>query len=158
VDFEDQFSYGLVDAGDGDATRLTGVAGVDRYENPRFGFRLDVPRALTAMPPPENGDGMQWRLGRLVAMTASGMWNGPDHAPPTCAASPNVMGSSRSAASCWATGRRDGYVFWEKSVVKGDVLYSLRFQYVDAVKEAMDSVVAGVTKSWKLGAPAKPEP
>jgi hypothetical protein len=62
------------DAGTSDGAPLrAGTAKYAPYANARFGFSVDVPTALRAMPEPMNGDGLQWRLGNMVAITASGM-------------------------------------------------------------------------------------
>lgn len=144
-DFEDQFRYGQIDAGPGDRAGLVKPAYVS-YANPRFQFALDVPATFTPMPEPTNGDGMQWRLGSLVAMTASGM-HGLD-LPLSCPNSKNVTKHRSGKNTCWATGKKDGFVFWVHIVRKEDVDYSLRFQYAESVKEAMDPIVEHVSASW----------
>jgi hypothetical protein len=151
-DFEDQFTYGTIDAGAGDSRLLATRPEYERYGNPRFGFWLDAPKTLVAMEAPTNGDGQQWRLGKRVAMTASGMYSPYDGAP-ECASSANVTGHRETKNMCWATGKRGGYIFWERSIVKNGVLFSLRFQYEDSLKEAMDPIVGHVNASWK-----QPEP
>ena len=151
-DFEDQFEYGEYDAGPGDPSALTKKPGYDSYANPRFGFSLDVPRALTAMPGPDNGDGMQWRLGTLVSMTASGMNNMPElGSMPLCASSKNVVAHSESKSGCFSTGKRNGTIFWERYAVTKDTVYSLRFQYSESLKSAMDAIVTHVNASWLHG-------
>jgi hypothetical protein len=149
IDFDDQFAYGGIDAGAGDPARLTARPGYAPYQNARFGFSLDVPRAFDAMPEPTNGDGLQWRLGRLAAMTASGMYAVPEVGL-SCARSPHVVSHRESKTSCWSTGKRDGWIFWEREVIAGDVLYSLRFQYAVSLKSEMDPIVTHVNASWKV--------
>jgi hypothetical protein len=148
IDFEDQFEYGEFDAGVGDATALTKKPGFDSYTNTRFGFALDVPRALTAMPAPENNDGLQWRLGNLIAMTASGM-NWMDIDGVMCASSKHVVAHQESKSACFSTGKRDGYIFWERHVISHEVDFSLRFQYAESLKSAMDPIVRHVNASWQ---------
>ncbi|MEO8796985.1 MAG: hypothetical protein ABI551_03795, partial [Polyangiaceae bacterium] len=148
-DFEDQFAYGEFDAGVGDPSALTKRPGYDGYGNGRFGFSLDVPNALTVMPEPTNGDGMQWRLGHIVAMTASGMNYLPELGL-SCAASKNVTAHRATKTSCWATGKRDGMIYWEKQVVARDAVFSLRFEYAEALKTQMDPIVTHVSASWKF--------
>ena len=148
-DFEDQFAYGEYDAGTGDPATLAKKPGYDPYANPRFGFTLDVPKALTAMPEPENGDGLQWRLGNLIAITASGM-NWMPEIGLSCASSKNVTGHEATKTSCWATGKRDGMIYWEKEAVSRDTLFSLRFEYAESLKTQMDPIVKHVNASWKF--------
>jgi hypothetical protein len=147
-DFEDQFSYGEYDAGKGDASALTKKPGFDSYANGRFGFSLDVPRALTPMPEPENGDGRQWRLGSLVSMTASGMNWVPEYGSAMCASSKNVVAHQESKSACFSTGKRDGFIFWERHVIAREIDFSLRFQYAESLKSAMDPIVTHVNASW----------
>ena len=147
TDFEDQFQYG--DAGVGDPALLTSKPGYVGYANPRFSFSLDVPRAFTAMPEPTNGDGLQWRLGNQVAMTASGM-HAIEELPLGCASSSHVTAHMAAKKSCWATGKRDGFIFWEKFVVAHEIMFSLRFQYAESVKAQMDPIVTHVNASWRF--------
>jgi hypothetical protein len=147
-DFEDERDYGLLDAGAGDPSNLRTRPGYASYRNGRFGFVLDVPRALDAMEPPINGDGQRWRLGGLVIVTASGiLWPEP---APNCPSSANVVAHRETATTCWATGTRDGYIFWYKAVVAHGVQYSLRFQYKQELKAAMDPIVTHVNASWRF--------
>jgi len=147
-DFEDERAYLGADAGPGDPKRIAHAHGYDRYVNARFGFSLDVPRGLDALPAPTNGDGMVWRNGDLVVLAASGMMNVIDLAPP-CARSKNVTAHKETTSTCWATGERDGYVFWERYAVANEVMYSLRFQYAESLKAEMDPIVTRVSASWK---------
>jgi len=146
-DFEDALVYGGYDAGPGDPSLLAKEPGYEAYGNPRFGFSLDVPKALTAMPEPDNGDGMQWRLGNLVVMTASGMYYQPELGL-SCPTSKNVTAHRATKTTCWATGKRDGVIYWEKEVFARDTLFSLRFQYAESLKAQMDGIVTHVNASW----------
>jgi hypothetical protein len=118
------------------------------YGNPRFGFHLEVPTVFRPMREPDNGDGRQWRLGHLVAMTASGMYAPSEDYSPECANSPHVTAHQESKFACFATGQLKGFVHWERQVVARGVIFSLRFQYVEELKIAMDPIVAHVNASW----------
>jgi hypothetical protein len=148
-DFENQLAGVDPSAGVGDASLLARKPGYTTYANGRFGFSLDVPRAFTAMPGPANGDGLQWRLGNQAAMTASGMHWSTDIEGPLCATSSHVTARKETKTSCWATGKRDGFIFWERAVVSRGVLYTLRFQYAESLKATLDPVVTHVNGSWK---------
>jgi hypothetical protein len=158
IDFEDQFNYCSDDPecagfpkGNADPTALTaGTMRYGRYWNGRFGFGLDVPAAFAVMPEPVNGDGQQWRIGKAVAMTASGMnWDFDDEQG-TCPSSKNVTARRETKTSCFATGKANGFIFWERHEIARGVLYSLRFQYVESLKTAMDPVVTHVNASWRF--------
>ncbi len=147
--FEDQFEYGIgddIDAGPDDTSLLAKAPHYASYTNGRFGFSLDVPTSFTAMAEPTNGDGMQWRLGHLVAMTASGMNSMPDVDSLSCNAHAQIHTASKS--SCFSTGKHGGFIFWERHVIAHQIDFSLRFQYAESLKTAMDDIVAHVNKSW----------
>jgi hypothetical protein len=163
VDFEDEFDYGSADeeAGTPDAdpkavaALKAGKTTYSSYMNPRFGFAVDVPSEFDAMPPPVNGDGLQFRLGKLAVMTASGgYWDEPRY--DICPNSIHVTARRSTAKSCFATGKANGYIFWERTEVRHGVAYDVRLQYVESLKAAMDPVVKHVNESWIIGRPAEP--
>lgn len=145
-EFEDELSDGGLDAGAGNARAITSRVWYAPYANGRFAFLVDVPTALRAMPEPADGDGQQWRLGHLVAMTASGAYAQPGD--PRCPSSPHVTAHTESKTACFATGKLHGYIYWERHVVAHGIDYSLRFQYAQGLKSAMDRVIARVNRSW----------
>ncbi len=106
-----------------------------------------MPHAFDAAPDPENGDGRQWRIGKVAAMTASGM-QALGGMSVSCANTPNVTAHKETKTTCWSTGKRGGWIFWERQAIVHDMMYSLRFQYVDAMKGAMDPIVTHVNASW----------
>lgn len=151
AEFESLFDYGSSEpakVGPSDPARLKTSPGYESYSNSRFGFVVDVPRAFTAMPAPDNGDGMSWRLGDIAAMTASGMNWVLEEAPP-CEKTPHVSGFKKTKTSCWRTGVVGDFIYWERWELQHDVLSSLRFQYKVSMKDAMDPVVTHVAHSWK---------
>lgn len=157
ADFEGEFAYGADDGAKNVTPSPAGIAALKagktqytRYANGRFGFTVDVPDSFRAMPAPANGDGMQYRLGPLAVMTASGMfWSEPGF-DGTCPASNRVTARKETATTCFATGKANGFIFWERAVIAHGVLYSLRFQYVESLKDAMDPVVTHVNESWSF--------
>jgi hypothetical protein len=154
TDFEDEFEYGSADPsltahGTADPRALDGDVGYESYGNGRFGFALDVPRAFRAMPEPTNGDGLQWRLGGDAVLTASGMYAMGD-SPFVCARSKNVTAHSETKRTCWSTGKRDGFIYWERARLERGVIYLLRFQYRESLKDRMAPIVEHVNASWKI--------
>jgi hypothetical protein len=147
-DFEDQFLLGKFDAGPSDPMRLTTKAGYDAYANGRYGYTVDVPRSFEPMPDPTNADGRHWRLGRLAAMTVSGKHASAD-ASVQCPHSPDVTGHGETSVVCWATGKHDGWIFWERMALARGTLYVLQIQYVETLKASMDPVAAHVNASWQ---------
>jgi hypothetical protein len=124
-----------------------------RYGNPRFGFSVDVPTFFAASPPPTNGDGQEWTWGGRATMTASGMNAMGMTTKEGCAGDAKRKGMtahSLTATDCWVTGRDGGRIFWEKTQLAGDVVYSLRFDYEERLKDAFDPLVAHVNASWRV--------
>ncbi len=154
VDFDDLFEYGSADpampsGGAVDPRVLAGKVAYEPYANGRFAFSLDVPRAFRAMPEPMNGDGLQWRLGRDAAMTASGMYADPE-IPLMCARSKNVTAHTQTKRGCWSTGKRGGFIFWQRERLDRQVVYFLEFQYKEGLKDQMAPIVEHVNASWTL--------
>jgi hypothetical protein len=149
-ELEDEFTYDDgFDAGVADRGALARAPiQYTGYSNPRFGFHLEVPTVFRPMPDPDTGDGRQWRLGHLVAVTASGMYVPSDDYYPACANSPHVTAHQGSKLACFATGKLNGFVHWERQVVARGVMFSLRVEYVEELKSAMDPIVAHVNASW----------
>jgi len=79
-------------------------------------------------------------------MTASGAYAQPGD--PRCPSSPHVTAHTESKTACFATGKLHGYIYWERHVVAHGIDYSLRFQYAQALKSAMDRIIARVNRSW----------
>ncbi len=147
-DFEDQFLGANFDAGASDPSRLTAHPGYDAYANGRYGYTLDVPLSFVASPDPTNKDGRQWRLGHLAAMTVNGK-RGGDLAL-SCPQSSDVTAHTETPTSCFATGKRDSTIFWERDALARGTLYTLRIQYSETVKASMEPVVAHVSASWQF--------
>jgi hypothetical protein len=145
-DFEDQFLRGRFDAGASDPTRL--AAKYEAYANGRYGYTVDVPESFVAMPDPMNQDGRHWRLGRLAAVTVSGKKADAD-TKVSCPSSPDVMEHGEKATACWATGKHDGWIFWQREALAHGTLYLLQIQYVETLKVSMDPIVKHVNASWQ---------
>jgi hypothetical protein len=75
----------------------------------------------------------------------------PDQDHPECASGASVSAHRETKNTCWATGKKEGFIYWERIVLRGGVLYSLDFQYRESLKEAMDPIVAHVNASWVQG-------
>ena len=148
-EFEDQFLGANFDAGANDPNRLTARPGYDAYANGRYGYTVDVPLSFVAMPDPMNmnKDGRQWRLGHLAAMSIDAT---RDNLVLKCPKSPDVTMHKETETSCFATGKRDATTFWEREVISRNALYTLRIQYLDTVKAAMEPIVTHINASWQF--------
>jgi len=67
-----------------------------------------------------------------------------------CPRSPDVTAHKETETSCFATGKRDSAIFWERQALSRGTLYTLRIQYLETVKAAMDPIVAHVSASWQF--------
>jgi hypothetical protein len=123
-----------------------------RYVNARFAFSIDAPAFFHAEPPPTNGDGQEWTWGGHATMMASGMNNPSLRIADLCKDAPSdrkgVKARRMSKATCWVTGLDAGKIYWEKTVLSGPFLFSLRLEYDEALKAAFDPIVAHVNASW----------
>jgi hypothetical protein len=61
-----------------------------------------------------------------------------------------VTARKETKTSCWATGKRNGFIFWERSVFSRGVLYTLRFQYAESLEATAGPLVTHVNRSWKF--------
>jgi hypothetical protein len=146
--FEDQFLGDNFDAGANDPNRLTARPGYDAYANGRYGYTVDVPLSFVASPDPTKKDGRQWRLGHLAAMTVDAK-RGPDLVL-SCPHSPDVTAHKETETMCFATGKRDSAIFWEREALSRGTLYTLRIQYLETVKGTMEPIVAHINASWQF--------
>ncbi len=122
------------------------------YGNPRFAFSVDAPAFFHEEPAPTNGDGQEWTWGSHARMTASGMHGGFMTIADLCQRPPDEKARRKARTEtktmCWVTGVTGGRIYWEKTVLSGPFLYSLRFEYDEALKTAFDPLVAHVNASW----------
>lgn len=144
---------------------LAGAANAATYANARFGYWLDYPAQL--MVPgreADNGDGREFHAHHGAAkMAAWGGYNALDQSPAQIAqdyekgcrggkigyrvARPRLV-----AFSCVMPG---GRVLYQKTLIGGDVLATIRFDYPLAERATWDPVVNMVAGSLRLrpGAP-----
>ena len=140
---------------------LTGAAGAEEfrpYLNARFGVSALVPKSWTSLPPPENGDGLNFvSPDQHGEITVTGMLNFNDD--PKVDAS-RVVGEGeriayQSQGPGWvvASGEKDGRIFYRKSALacRGKVYADLSIVYPAAEKAAYDQIVKRVAGSFRGG-------
>lgn len=117
-----------------------------QYRNERFGFFVTVPSFLVAQPPPANGDGRTF-AGKDVELR---VWGGnsvltlAEHCEKPAGATVHQV----TKDSCFVTGVADKRIFWQRNRLKDGIVYGMRFEYPEAMKAEMDSVVQSTYRSW----------
>jgi hypothetical protein len=148
---------------------LPAVANAATYVNVRYGYVVSYPAdLLVAEPEADAGDGRKFHARQGMAkMSVWAEWNlhddGFDQSPTAVA--------RRAASDC--AGGRIGYrvvkpqlvalscvtpkgrVIYQKTLVRRDVLTTVRFEYPDTERERWDRVVSRVAASLRQGKPAQ---
>jgi hypothetical protein len=108
-----------------------------------------VPAVFEAMPEPVMQNGREWRLGHLAVIEAAAL-NRVEDEPVFCPSSAHVTARTATKDTCFKTGKANGTIYWQRAVASRGVVFSLSIQYVEALKAAMDPIVARVNASWRF--------
>ena len=142
------------------AVALAGSASAATYANARFGYWIDYPADLI-VPGREsdNGDGREFHAqGGTVRIATWGEYNALDQTPGQLAQvsekdcqsgkiAYHVAKSRLVAFSCVMPG---GRILYQKTLIGGDVLATVRFEYPSAERAKWDPVVNRVAGSLRL--------
>ena len=140
------------------AAALAGPGEAGVYLNARFGYGVDYPQQLIPQPESENGDGRAFRSadGRTEALVWGG-YNALDQTPQElareaeqdCAGSPAYerVTATLVAMSCVSGGR----IIYQKTLIHGDVLTSLRITYPAAERARWDPIAARMSTALRRG-------
>jgi len=133
------------------------------YHNARFGFRIDYPADLRPQPEAENGDGRRFvSADGNTTLSAYAGYNALDGGL-AAARQLSRQGWQEQRASISLdqhTGGGTGYVlsgtvkgriFYQKTVLKSDMLTTFIWQYPAARKAAMDAVIQHTIRTWQPG-------
>lgn len=127
------------------------------YSNARFGFAVQHPTFMTALPPPTNGDGQEWAWGNRAKMTASGMNNATNETVQAyCDEAAKRKGNSGKIVNngaCLVTGKLNGKIWWEKTHFVGDTEITIRLEYDEQFKTNFDPIIHQVAVTIKLPKP-----
>jgi hypothetical protein len=125
------------------------------YKNPRYGYTVDV-ASIFSVPEPVRGDaGQLWTWGSRAQMsivTVDGKgrsitdWFADSKQEPGYA-SGNLTGSAFST-----TGRANGKSFWQRTLLQGGRLYSVRVECNEGDKAFFDPIATRVGESLKAPA------
>lgn len=131
------------------------------YVNPRFGFRLAVPADYVEQPPPEDGDGQEFRSpDHRVSVTAFGANNLGD-TPKTVLAECRRGAAATKGRTTYTANEghavtcsgytRDGAIFYQHTLVYSAVEYTIEWTYPQDRKDALDGPVRTSVKTFEPG-------
>lgn len=123
------------------------------YFNDRFGYRIDYPSLLKVTKKADNNDGCTFSYGGLT-ITVFGVYNAlfksvneqyQEDRKPT--------DTYKVVKSDWfvrsgVDGK--GYIYYQKSMLKNDIWYTVLLEYPKSMKEELDEVVTRVVNSFKI--------
>ena len=125
-----------------------------RYYNYRFDFSIDYPSFLTPGTPPENGDGLDFAFGKDYEMVVYGGLNAYE------ITWPEIFESDKKESDTYSVLKdnwyvlsgvdEDGNVYYRKSILHDNIIYTVIFSYPQSRKEAFDSIVKHVLESFAI--------
>ena len=127
------------------------LAGDFTYRNARFGTTATFPQEAfsQAQPAPTNGDGLAWRSGDGAALYIYGRNNLGDESPGSVLserrAADRVTYSRQGARWLVVSGHRDGKIFYERYLFRGDVIHSVAIFYPERARATYDRLVGPIT-------------
>jgi len=133
------------------------------YVNPRFGFRIDYLAGLRPQPEPTNGDGRRFvSADGQTTLSAYAGYNALDGGLPAARqlsrqgwqeqhATLSLDQLTGGGTGYVLSGRVKGAIFYQKTVLKGDVLTTFIWQYPAVRKAAMDAVIQHTIRTWQPG-------
>jgi hypothetical protein len=131
------------------------------YANARFGYSVSYPADLL-IPEREadNGDGRKFHARRGTAkMSVWGSYNALDQTPEgiihdyarDCSAGKPTFKTAKPHLAAFSCTTTTGGVIYQKTLIRRDVLTSVRFEYPSAERAVWDPVVQRVSSSLKAG-------
>jgi len=120
------------------------------YCNERFGFCVQRPAFLTPQPPPENGDGMEFRQGgiRFIAFGSQKVFSLPKTYE---LAQKGVRVTYKQLRPDFfvVSGYKGSFVVYHHTRVMGDAYVTLYFEYPASQKAAYDPLIKPTVDSLK---------
>ncbi|MEI7893324.1 MAG: DUF898 family protein [Myxococcales bacterium] len=132
------------------ATDLDVPYSFETYRNDKYGYQVDVATVLTNPTPFEGDAGRQWTYGErglmnVAAISGKGWTIGEWYQ--AASREPGFTAGTVQTDWFFKTGRISGRIFWQKSILRADVLYTARLEYDEARKVFFDPIVARVAAS-----------
>lgn len=128
------------------------------YRNERFGTTATFPREAfpDQVAPPTNGDGLGWTSPDGAEIFIYARSNGGGETPRSVIADRSATDkvTYKKAGRGWAvvSGYRDGLIFYERYIFRGDLIHSVSIRYPEGLRSAYDRLVGRVTNTLRGGA------
>ena len=122
------------------------------YQNPKYAFTVDVPSFFTSPSSILNDAGQQWTWGKRALMTVAAITAGGKSIQAwfdEAKKEDGHEGGSLTGASFTGTGKANGKVYWQKTLMQGGMLYSLRLDYDEDLRSSFEPIIARVDGSLK---------
>ena len=123
------------------------------YYNNRFGYKIDYPSVLNITNVPDNDDGRTFSYGGLT-ITVFGMYNASfSSVQEQFKMNQKPTDTYKVVKNNWyvRSGRNsNGYIYYEKSILKNDIWYTVILEYPESMKEELDDIVTKVVNSFKV--------
>lgn len=123
------------------------------YYNDRFGYRIDYPSVMSIKDKPGNDDGRTFLYGGLT-ITVFGSYNAlftsvQEQFIENCKPTDTYKMVKNKWYVCSGIDSK-GFVYYEKSILKNDIWYTVILEYPKSMKEELDEVVTKVVNSFKV--------
>lgn len=125
------------------------------YRNARFGTVATFPSEAfaEALPEPTNGDGRAWRSPNGAELFIYARANQGRETPASIVRdrAKDDEVTYRKAGDTWVvvSGYRDGKIFYERYIFRGDVIHSVAIRYPPSQRRTYDKLVGPIAKSLR---------
>jgi hypothetical protein len=122
------------------------------YQNPKYAFAVDVPSFFNSPSSILNDAGQQWTWGKRALMTAAAITAKGKSIQAWFDEAKNEdghTGGTLTGSSFTGTGKANGKVFWQKTLMQDGWLYSVRLDYDEDLRASFEPVIAHVDSSLK---------
>lgn len=127
------------------------------YRNERFGTTATFPREAfeTALPEPTNRDGRAWASPEGAELFIYARENKGGETPRSVIAdrASDDEVTYRKSGERWAvvSGYRDGRIFYERYIFRGDLIHSVAIRYPESLRKRYDPLVGEITNTLSAG-------
>ncbi|MCQ8781273.1 hypothetical protein [Mangrovibrevibacter kandeliae] len=127
------------------------------YRNERFGTSATFPHEAfpTALPAPTSGDGRAWVSDNGAELYIYARHNTDGETPASIikwrAGDDTVTYAKHGNSWAVVSGYRDGKIFYERYIFRGDTIHSVAIRYPERLRSRYDDLVGPVTMTLRGG-------